>query len=465
LTKTSLVDATTKTTKDSSSSDDEINPSVEKDKRNEIIQQTETTPSTFTLSSITLPKQNKTVDSNTELVEQSELVIKSDSKDDRTDLKNTTKESLTTAKLVDKKTELTNDSSRIDDENDTSKGTKKLNETVEKANLTNTTSSSYSQVKTTKEINVSENNTNNSSKLDEDKNNNLSPSTPSLSSKTVSYKKETSNSDAQLADQKKSVNKDDSKVDIADLKSTAEKSLTTAKLADTNEELTKKVSSSDIKIVGSEEIDKLNKIVQETDESIIPAKPSFNATAASYNKDLSAAKDNIKSFSNRLSDDEDEVGYESIEYDTSKNRQKVEEIVLLGKIEKNAPLKTGTVDVSAMMIKGNGNYIETGRASKTHAIRINFKMYNNENVSPGNKEVFIVILNPKKKVINQKGKFTLRSGKEMFYSDETMTYYDGHNINISILSGKFIQKIVKGTYIVQVYIERYLTGQTLLILS
>ncbi len=462
MTKTSLVDAaTTKTTKDSSSSDDEINPSVEKDKRNEIIQQTETTPSTSTLSSITLPQQNKTVDSNTELVEQSELVIKSDSKDDRTGLKNTAKESLTTAKLVDKKTELTNDSSRIDDENDTSKGTKKLNETVEKENLTNTTSS-YSQVKTTKEINVSENNTNNSSKIEENKSIN---STPSLSSNRVSYKEETNNFNAQLADQKNSTNKDDSKDDTADLKNTTEKSLTTTRLADTNEDLTKKLSSSDTKIVGSEEIDKLNKTVQETDESIIPAKSSFNAKAASYNKDLSAAKDNIKSFSNSLSDDEDEVGYESIEYDTSKDRQKVEEIVLLGKIEKNAPLKTGTVDVSAMMIKGNGNYVETGRASKTHAIRINFKMFKNGNVSPGNKEVFIVILNPKKKVINQKGKFTLRSGKEMFYSDETMAYYDGHNINISILSGKFIQKIVKGTYIVQVYIERYLTGQTLLILS
>lgn len=145
--------------------------------------------------------------------------------------------------------------------------------------------------------------------------------------------------------------------------------------------------------------------------------------------------------------------------------RKTKEIVIPGKLEKNAPLKTGTLDVSAMMMKGNGNYIETGRASKTHAIRINFKMHNNENVSPGNKEIFIIIQNPNKTVINEKGKFTLRTGEELPYSDETVAYYDGNNIHISILSGKFIQKITKGTYIVQVYIERYLTGQTLLILS
>jgi len=440
-TTSNLVDATTKTTKDSSSKVDEVNLSVEKDKLNEL-QQTGTSTTASSQSPNVLPEKNKTVDSNT-------------------DLKNTAKNSLTTARLVDQNTELTNNSTRIDDENDTSKGIKNLKETVEKENLTNITPS-HSQVKTIKEIDVSEKNINNNSKLDENKSNN---STPSLSSNIVSFKEETSNSNAQLTDQKNLVNKFDSKVvDNVDLKNTTGNSLTTAILIDTKEELTKKLTR-DTETEVSEGIDKLTKTVQKTDINTIPKKPTFNATASSYNKDLTGVKDNIKSFSNSLSDDEDEAGNELIEYETSKNNQKFKEIVLLGKIEKNAPLKTGTVNVSAMMIKGNGKYVETGRASKTHAIRINFKMFKNENVSPGNKEVFIVIQNPKKKVINQKGKFTLRSGIEMFYSDETMAYYDGHNINISILSGKFIQKIVKGTYIVQVYIERYLTGQTLLILS
>lgn len=167
-----------------------------------------------------------------------------------------------------------------------------------------------------------------------------------------------------------------------------------------------------------------------------------------------------------MNDDEDDVyNNQSIDQKISNNNQKIKEIVIPGKVEINTPLKTGTLNVSAMMIKANGNYIETGRAKKTHAIRINFKMYKNENVSPGNKEIFIVIQNPKKTVINERGKFTLRTGEEIAYSDETVAYYDGKNISISILSGKFIQKIVKGTYIVKVYIERYLTSQTLLILS
>ncbi|MCF6347608.1 MAG: hypothetical protein L3J20_04810 [Flavobacteriaceae bacterium] len=118
-----------------------------------------------------------------------------------------------------------------------------------------------------------------------------------------------------------------------------------------------------------------------------------------------------------------------------------------------------------MRVKRNGNYAETGRAINTHAISVNFKMYKNKDIAPGHKEIFIVIQNPQKKVINERGTFTLRSGKEIPYTDETVAYYNGKDIKISILSDRFIQKMTKGTYIVQVYIERYLTGQTLLVLS
>jgi outer membrane protein OmpA-like peptidoglycan-associated protein len=188
-------------------------------------------------------------------------------------------------------------------------------------------------------------------------------------------------------------------------------------------------------------------------EEDIPNKPE-----ETFNKDLSKATNNIKAFSNLLNEEENETNDKSIE-------QKTKEIILPGKIEKNAPLKTGTVDVSAMRVKRNGNYAETGRAINTHAISVNFKMYKNKDIAPGHKEIFIVIQNPQKKVINERGTFTLRSGKEMPYTDETTAYYNGRNIKISILSDRFIQKMTKGTYIVQVYIERYLTGQTLLVLS
>jgi len=184
-----------------------------------------------------------------------------------------------------------------------------------------------------------------------------------------------------------------------------------------------------------------------------------------FNKDFSGVKDNIKLFSNSLTGDEDDESNDLFQQRTSNKSKSSREIVIPGKIEKNVPLKTGTVDVSAMMIKNNGDFVETAKANRTHAIRVNFKMYKNENIAPGNKEIFIVIQNPKGRVINEKGTFALRTGVEIPYSDETVAYYDSKNISISILSDKFVQKFVRGTYVVKIFIERYLTGQTLLILS
>lgn len=124
-----------------------------------------------------------------------------------------------------------------------------------------------------------------------------------------------------------------------------------------------------------------------------------------------------------------------------------------------------TVDVSAMKIKNNGKYVETDIASRTDAILVNFKLSKNSFQSSGYKEVYIVIQNPNGKVINEKGTFKLKNGKEVSYTDKTTTYYEKRNLAVSIFSDRFIQKIVKGTYIVKIYIQGYLIGETFLILK
>ena len=130
----------------------------------------------------------------------------------------------------------------------------------------------------------------------------------------------------------------------------------------------------------------------------------------------------------------------------------------------NKALIMSTVNVSAMKIKSNGKYIETDIASKTHAIQVNFKLSKNSFNKAGNKKVYIVIENPKGKVINEKGIFSLKNGQEQPYTDQTVTYYNKTNLDLTIMSERFIQKIVKGTYIVKIYIEGELIGITLLIL-
>ena len=150
----------------------------------------------------------------------------------------------------------------------------------------------------------------------------------------------------------------------------------------------------------------------------------------------------------------------NFEYDESS-----EKTVLTEKVILNSAVIMSTVDVSAMKIKSNGKYVETDIASRTDAILVNFKLSKNSFQSSGYKEVYIVIQNPKGKVINEKGTFKLKNGNEESYTDKTTTYYEKRNLAVSIFSDRFIQKIVKGTYIVKIYIEGYLIGETFLILE
>jgi len=44
------------------------------------------------------------------------------------------------------------------------------------------------------------------------------------------------------------------------------------------------------------------------------------------------------------------------------------------------------------------------------------------------------------------------------YTDKTEAYYENNQLRISILTEKFIQKMVKGVYTVTIYIENYPVG-------
>jgi len=127
-------------------------------------------------------------------------------------------------------------------------------------------------------------------------------------------------------------------------------------------------------------------------------------------------------------------------------------------IDTNKVLKINGIDISAMSIKGNGKYIITKSARKTDVMRIIFQIENNENITPGYKEVYILIQNPKGKILNKKGTFEVFGGNELYYTEKTNAYYTNNYLKISILTDRFIQKIIRGYYTITIYIENYPVG-------
>lgn len=127
-------------------------------------------------------------------------------------------------------------------------------------------------------------------------------------------------------------------------------------------------------------------------------------------------------------------------------------------IDSDKVLKINGIDISAMSIKGNGKYVTTKSARQTDVMRIIFQIENNENITPGYKEVYILIQNPKGKILNKKGTFEVYGGKELYYTEKTNAYYTNNYLKISILTDRFIQKIIRGYYTITIYIENYPVG-------
>ena len=121
-------------------------------------------------------------------------------------------------------------------------------------------------------------------------------------------------------------------------------------------------------------------------------------------------------------------------------------------------LQIGGIGIAPMKITGKGKFVNTKSARSTHVMRIDFQIKNNKFISPGYKEVYILIQNPKGVILNRKGTFDVYGGKKLRYTDKTEAYYENNQLRISILTEKFIQKMVKGVYTVTIYIENYPVG-------
>ncbi len=134
-------------------------------------------------------------------------------------------------------------------------------------------------------------------------------------------------------------------------------------------------------------------------------------------------------------------------------------------MKKEEVLNINTIDVSPIMIKNNGKYATTQRSNQVDVMRINFQIDNNKYISAGYKEVYILIQNPAGTILNRKGTFKVNNGKELTYTEKTNAYYNNNHLNISMVTDRFIQRIVKGIYTITIYIEGYPVGLEMVELS
>lgn len=189
------------------------------------------------------------------------------------------------------------------------------------------------------------------------------------------------------------------------------------------------------------------------------------ATLKATNDRLIEEVDSLRLQNNLLTEEKDSIDTQ-LKIQTVYNDTLVaQNMELAKKVEIGGAINIENVKVTAMKMRSNGKYTETNKAQKTDAFKIAFRLMENEIASPGDKEAYIVLKNPKGQVINSKGTFILKDGNELKYTDQTVVNYENAALEVVMMVDRKGDKFIKGTYNVDVYVDGKLAGRTKIQLS
>ncbi len=189
------------------------------------------------------------------------------------------------------------------------------------------------------------------------------------------------------------------------------------------------------------------------------------ANLKAVNERLLDEVDSLKMANNILTEEKDSI-HSQLDLQTSYNDTLVaQNLDLARKVEIGGAINVEDVKVTAMKMRSNGKYTETNKAQKTDAIKVGFSLMENEIATPGDKDAYIVLKNPKGQVINAKGTFTLKDGTELKYTDNTTVNYENAELDVVMLVERKGDKFEKGTYPIEVFVDGKSVGSAKLELS
>jgi flagellar basal body rod protein FlgB len=138
----------------------------------------------------------------------------------------------------------------------------------------------------------------------------------------------------------------------------------------------------------------------------------------------------------------------------------MQNIDLSEKVAIGSILKVNTAKILAMRERSSGKLVETSRASRTDAFRINFSIAKNEISEQGERQLYIQIVDSSGNTVASKGEITLFEDVQINYSDATTVNYMNEPIEVISLVEVDRDSIEKGIYIVNIYIENKIAGAT-----
>ncbi|MCF6279283.1 MAG: hypothetical protein L3J14_02940 [Flavobacteriaceae bacterium] len=131
---------------------------------------------------------------------------------------------------------------------------------------------------------------------------------------------------------------------------------------------------------------------------------------------------------------------------------------LIERIGVGAQLHVNSVKAVSMKERSSGKLVATSRASRTDALRISFRIAENDLAEARVENVLIQVLNPKGEVVHAVGEESIDNGGSIIYTDKTAVEYAKENIDVISLIEVNRKEMIKGTHIVKVYLNGQIVG-------
>jgi predicted nucleic acid-binding Zn-ribbon protein len=128
-------------------------------------------------------------------------------------------------------------------------------------------------------------------------------------------------------------------------------------------------------------------------------------------------------------------------------------------------LKAEYINAKSYKRKGNGKYVESSLAKRTHKLEVCFDILDNKIAKQGDKNVYLKITEPGGKPIGNKStgsaSFKTSGGEEVLYASTTTINYTGTKQNVCLSYEEKEDKMFPaGTYLIEVYVDGNLSGAT-----
>lgn len=195
-------------------------------------------------------------------------------------------------------------------------------------------------------------------------------------------------------------------------------------------------------------------IIKKSDSFIEPSKVIY--------LEKNTSKKEIDSFQTLIKKQEEEN--KTIHSEMDRLSQK--NIELEKKNRENEKFVSKTRNLTATNVIANGvkivsnNIIETKRFSATEQIKVCFTLLENKAAIQGYKDIYLQIINPKKRVMTNDGDFVEYDNQLLRYSAKTNVFYENEELDVCVFIDPNKKDLLPGDYEINIYSGINLIGNT-----